>query len=92
MTPADLSDIAVLRKAIDAADEMLLKALAHRFRSVELIAKVKRAFKKPIEDKVREDEIKQTWKAHAKKLGIKDEFALLILDLVLHESKTIQSE
>ncbi len=90
--PADLSDIEEVRQAIDMADEMLLQTLSQRLRAVTMIAKIKRAYKKSILDEKREEEIKRTWKIRAKKLGIREEFALLILDLILHESKNVQSE
>ena len=82
--------IADIRSAIDDADEILLRSLAARFKGVEQLKILKEIQRLPLEDTVREDELKTKWKAHAKKLGIREELALMILDFVLAESKRIQ--
>ena len=85
--PATIDDI---RDTIDEADECLLRALAMRFKAIEFVRLLKKQDKLPVTDKKREDELKQHWKTQAQKLGLREEFVLLILDFILHESKHLQ--
>lgn len=85
-------ELSELRKAIDDADEIILRAIAARMEGVRQIAQVKQQRKMPIEDTKREDELKKRWKKRSTELGIAPELALLILDFLLTESKSIQSE
>ncbi len=79
-----------VRRAIDEADDILLKALAARFRAVEYLKQLKRAEKKPVNDPARELQLKERWKERARSLGLKEELALLMLDFILTESKRVQ--
>lgn len=83
--------IPVLREAIDDADDILLKALAARFRAIRHLRDIKRDTDMKVESPSREAELKQTWKAKAQKLEIPEELALLMLDFILAESKRVQS-
>lgn len=80
-----------IRKAIDDADEILLRALSARFRAVSYLKRAKKAGKLKIEDPDRERMIKEQWAVRAKELDVPPELALLILDFILTESKRIQS-
>lgn len=85
-------DLPELRKAIDDADEIILRAIAARFAGIEQMKIVKAGKKMPVEDTKREEELKKKWKKRAKELGIREELALLILDFLISESKRLQSE
>lgn len=79
-----------IRKAIDDADEILLRALATRFRAVAHMKELKRDAQMQIESSSRETELKALWKKRAKTYGVSEELALLILDFILSESKRVQ--
>lgn len=81
-----------LRKAIDDADEIILRAIAARFEGARQLKVVKQERKLPVEDLKREDVLKTRWKKRAKELGIREELALLVLDFLIVESKRIQTE
>lgn len=81
-----------IREAIDEADKILLKALGARFRAVKYLGQFKKLMKLKKDDPKRELKVKEIWKKQAKKLEIREEFALLILDLIFSESKRIQSD
>ncbi|OGJ69173.1 hypothetical protein A3J34_02535 [Candidatus Peribacteria bacterium RIFCSPLOWO2_02_FULL_51_10] len=81
-----------IREAIDEADKILLKALGARYRAVRYLGQFKKLMKLPMADPGRERRIKEAWKKQAKKLELSEEFALLILDFILSESKRIQKE
>ncbi len=83
--------IPLIRQAIDEADDILLKALAARFRAIRHLKIIKNETEMQIESPSREAELKARWKAKAQELDILPELALLILDFVLAESKRIQS-
>ncbi|MSR67683.1 hypothetical protein EXS65_02575 [Candidatus Peribacteria bacterium] len=87
--PASL--INEVRRAIDEADAILLKALAARFRAVRHMRTVKHAAHLETEDRERENILKDLWRKQAEELDIPVELALLILDCVLVESKKIQN-
>jgi|GEM_PF-1309306 len=90
---ADLKiTISDVRRAIDEADDILLKALAARFRATGRLKQLKRAEKKPVEDPERERQLKERWKERARLLGLKEELALLMLDFILTEAKRVQRE
>ncbi len=80
-----------IRSVIDDADDILLKALAARFRAIRHIKEVKRETGMQVESTSREAELKDKWKKRALELNIPQELALLILDFILAESKRIQS-
>ncbi len=80
-----------IRSVIDDADDILLKALAARFRAIRHIKEVKRETGMQVESTSRETELKDKWKKRAQELNIPQELALLILDFILAESKRIQS-
>lgn len=80
-----------IRSVIDDADDILLKALAARFRAIRHIKEVKRETGMQVESTSREAELKDKWKKRAQELNIPQELALLILDFILAESKRIQS-
>jgi len=84
--------LADVRRSIDEADDILLKAMAARFRATALIKTMKKAEKLPIEDAEREKQLKARWKERARSLGLREELALLMLDFILTESKRIQRE
>lgn len=79
-----------VRSAIDAADEILLRAIATRMKAVAHLKAIKDAKGLPVKDPVRERIVKSQWKEKAIALGIKPELALLILDFLLEDSKRIQ--
>ncbi len=85
-------DLPELRKAIDDADEIILRAIAARFAGIEQMKAVKTEKKMPIEDPKREQQLKKRWKNRAAELGIREELALVILDFLLSESKRLQGE
>lgn len=84
--------IPLIREAIDEADDILLRALATRFRAVRHLRDIKRQADIQVESPSREEEIKERWKTKAKELDLSPELVLLILDFLLTESKRIQSE
>lgn len=81
-----------VRSAIDAADEILLRAIATRMKAVAHLKAIKSAKGLPVKDPVRERILKSQWKDKAQALGIRPELALLILDFLLEDSKRIQSK
>lgn len=85
-------DLSELRKAIDDADEIILRAIAARFAGVEQLKDLKKRRKLPVEDPKREAELKTRWKKRADQLGIREELALVILDFLLSEGKRLQGE
>lgn len=85
------SIIGEVRRAIDEADAIFLKALAARFRAVRHMKTVKNASGISAEDLSRETVLKDLWREQARDLDIPVELALLILDCVLVESKKIQN-
>lgn len=89
MTPHSLT-LQEVRRAIDDADEVLIRALGARLRAVAHLQTLKKSEKLPIEDPEREETIKAQWKDRAKRAGVSPELALLILDFILSESKRIQ--
>jgi chorismate mutase len=82
--------IADIRRAIDEADDILLKALAARFRAIKHLKEIKRQTDMQIESPSREAELKTRWKQKAAELGLAPELALLMLDFILTESKRLQ--
>ena len=82
--------LADIRRAIDDADEIILRAIATRMKAVAHLKAIKSAKGLPIKDPVRERIVKSAWKEKAIALGIKPELALLILDFLLEDSKRIQ--
>ena len=80
-----------LRLAIDAADEIIIRALEARFRAVESLHDLKSAQNLPVEDLNREAQVKAHWKASAHDHKVPESLALLILDFILTESKRLQS-
>ncbi len=82
--------ISELRVAIDAADEIIIRALAARFRAVESLRDMKKAENLPILDPRRESAMKRTWKESAKEHHVSESLALLMLDFILAESKRLQ--
>lgn len=80
-----------VRSAIDAADEIILRAIATRMKAVAHLKVLKDAKGLPVTDAVRERILKSQWKEKAIALGIKPELALLILDFLLEDSKRLQS-
>lgn len=83
--------IPTIRAAIDDADDILLKALAARFRAIRHLKEIKRDTGMQVESASREAELKDKWKKRAQELNIPQELSLLILDFILAESKRIQS-
>jgi len=83
--------IPTVRAIIDDADDILLKALAARFRAIRHLKEIKRDTGMQVESSSRETELKTKWKQKAVELGIPPELTLLILDFILAESKRIQS-
>lgn len=88
----DHPTIEELRLAIDAADEIIIRALQARFRAIEALHDLKSGAGMPVEDLGREENVKALWKAHAKALNVPEHLALLILDFILAESKKLQSD
>jgi chorismate mutase len=80
-----------IRQTIDEADDILLKALAARFRAVHVLKEIKKATGVQVESPSREAELKARWKKKAQELDLTPELALLILDFLLMESKRIQN-
>ena len=87
-TPLSIADI---RRTIDEADDILLKALTARFRAIKYLKEIKRATDMQIESPSREAELKARWKARAEELGLAPELPLLMLDFILIESKRLQT-
>lgn len=83
--------IPVVRAAIDEADDILLKALATRFRAIRHLKEIKRDTGVPVESPSRETELKTRWKKKSEELDLPPELTLLILDFILAESKRTQS-
>lgn len=83
--------IPTVRAVIDDADDILLKALAARFRAIRHLKEIKRDTGMQVESASRETELKEKWKKRAQELNIPPELTLLILDFILAESKRIQS-
>ena len=85
-------NLSELRKAIDDADEIILRAIAARFEGARQIKELKKEKKIPVRDPEREEVIKSHWKKRSDELSIRQELALLVLDFLLEESRRIQSE
>lgn len=89
---SDQLSIADIRRAIDEADDILLKALAARFRAIRHLRDIKKATGMQVESLSREAELKARWKTKAEELDLSPQLALLILDFILTDSKEIQSQ
>lgn len=89
---SDQLSIADIRRAIDEADDILLKALAARFRAIRHLRDIKKATGMQVESLSRETELKTRWKTKAEELDLSPQLALLILDFILTDSKEIQSQ
>ena len=87
--PSSLT-LAEVRSPNDDADEILLRTLAVRFKAVEHLRAIKREANVPTEDVVRENKLRDKWKKLSEKFKLRPEFALLILDIILVESKRLQ--
>ena len=87
MSSLSLDDI---RKAIDEADEIILRTIATRMKAVSHLKAIKTEKGLPITDAVRERILKSKWKERADALNIRPELALMILDFLLSESKRLQ--
>ncbi len=91
MNTNDIATLAEIRDLIDEADKLLLLTLGKRFRAVGFLRKLKNATGIRIEDKEREEAVKDLWRKRAKESNVPEELALLILDFILSESKRIQN-
>ena len=80
-----------LRAAITAADEIVIRALAARFRAIERLKELKKENGMPVEDAARETKVKEYWKKSAAEHDVPESLALLLLDFILSESKRLQS-
>ena len=80
-----------LRDKIDEIDTAFLALLALRFEQSKKMKDAKKSMGMPVEDKEREDIIRRKWRRQAEVLGVNEEFAVTLLDLVLMESKRLQS-
>ena len=81
-----------IRKQIDQIDRKVIKLLAERMDLVKEIAKFKKATKLPIQDKKREEELRNNLKKLAAKHGLDPEFVNHLYSHVFIESRRIQSE
>ncbi len=88
---SDTPSLETIRSAISDADQIILRALAARFRAVEHLKEFKKVHHLPVEDLQRETLLKNQWKQAATVLNIPEELALLILDFILAESKRVQN-
>ena len=84
--------LAEVRLAIDEADDIILKALAARMRAAKYLKILKKEEGIAVEDPTREKEVKARWKKRAQELDLPIELPLLLLDILLAESKSIQRE
>lgn len=92
MDSKNIATLEEIRDLIDEADKLLLQTLGKRFRAVGFLRKLKNATGIRIEDKEREQRVKELWKKQSKEANVPEELALLILDFILSESKRIQNE
>ena len=80
------------RDLINEADAILLTALGTRFKGIQFLRRYKKLSGLPIQDRAREDVLRDRWKTLARKEGVPEALALLILDCIIVESKRIQSQ
>lgn len=91
MTPARARrELAALRKAIDAADDGILKALGRRRALVLRLAKAKQVLGVPIHAPGREKALVERVKALGKKRKLNPEFVEVVFRLIVMNSKEVQ--
>ena len=90
MPDHDIATLQDIRAMIDMADEMILRGLSARFKGVEFLRRLKKLNSLRITDPARERELKDRWKKLAKEMKVPEPLALLILDVILVESKRLQ--
>ena len=90
MADRDIATLKDIRATIDMADEIILKGLSARFRGIEFLRRLKKSDSLRISDPAREQELKARWKKLAKEMKVPEPLALLILDVILVESKRLQ--
>ncbi len=78
-----------IRTKIDEIDTAFLALLSLRMEQSKKLKQLKAG--KNIEDKSREETLRRKWRLQAKALGLDEEFAITILEMILIESKRIQS-
>lgn len=81
-----------IRKQIDQIDQKIIKLLAERMDFVKEIAKFKKANKLPVQDKKREDELRNNLKTLAAQHGLDPEFVNHLYSHIFIESRRIQED
>ena len=79
------------RKKIQELDFILLELLAQRFRLAKEIGELKRTQSLQIKDEEREGELLEKIQEKARELQLSPEFVNELYELILKESKRIQS-
>ena len=79
-----------LRKQIDKIDQKIVELLAKRMDLVKEIAKFKKTSELRIQDKKREQELRNNLKKLAKKNGLSEEFVNHLYSHIFIESRRIQ--
>mgnify|MGYP002624088110 CR=1 FL=1 len=77
-----------LRTQISALDMQLLALLKKRFDVCVLTCDKK----EHVEDETRDNELRNLWQKEANKLKLRPEFSLSLLELILQESKRLQTD
>ena len=77
-----------LRQQVDGIDKSILQLIAKRFLLVQEIRPLKTA----VADVHREESLHQLWKEHAATLGLSETFIAELLDIVLAESRRLQTK
>src|SRR3989338_198550 len=86
------SELERLRAEIDAEDKELLLALAERLKSVVEIGKLKQEKGLEVRDEKRRNEVMSSRIAVAKDLGISEEAARKIFEVILDHSETLEKK
>lgn len=78
-----------IRSKIDEIDTAMLALIALRIEQSKTLKDIKRGL--PVQDKGREELLRRKWKTQAAALGVNESLSLSILELLLLESKRLQS-
>jgi chorismate mutase len=84
--------IAKERMQIDRADAQLLAALARRFRAVERIGQIKKAYDLPMVQKSRWSQVLKSRFTLSRKLNLSRNLSAKVFELIRKESHRIQRE
>ena len=80
-----------LRNEIDRADQQLLMALSVRFQAVAKLGQLKKEFGLPVVQKSRWAEVLEDRLGRGKKLGLREQFLIRVLNMIQKEAIWLQN-